>query len=31
MGVNQFSIYTNEEFASKYLTPMTLLGAPKVD
>jgi hypothetical protein len=30
MGVNQFSIYTTEEFASKYLTPMTLLGAPKV-
>ena len=22
MGVNQFTIYTNEEFASKYLTPM---------
>ena len=31
MGVNQFTIYTNEEFASRFLTPMTLLGAPKVD
>jgi cathepsin L len=26
MGVNQFSIYTTEEFATRFLTPMTKVG-----
>jgi cathepsin L len=26
MGVNQFSIFTTEEFATRFLTPMTMLG-----
>ena len=31
MGVNQFSIYTNEEFAERFLTPMPMVGYPKGD
>lgn len=31
MGVNQFSIYTTEEFATRFLTPMPMVGTPKVD
>lgn len=29
MGVNQFSIFTTEEFATRFLNPMTILGAPQ--
>jgi len=28
MGVNQFTIYTTEEFATRFLTPMPLVGFP---
>jgi C1A family cysteine protease len=31
MGVNQFTVYTNEEFAERFLTPMPLVGVPKID
>lgn len=31
MGINQFSIYTTEEFANKFLTPMPLVGYPRGD
>ncbi len=31
MGVNQFSIYTTEEFAERFLTPMPMVGFPKGD
>ena len=31
MGVNQFSIYTTEEFATRFLTPMPLVGFPQGD
>lgn len=31
MGVNQFSIFTTEEFATIFLTPMPMVGTPKVD
>ena len=31
MGVNQFTIYTTEEFATRFLTPMPLVGFPKVE
>lgn len=31
MGVNQFTIYTNEEFASRFLTPMPMVGFPRGD
>jgi len=31
MGVNQFSIFTTEEFATRFLTPMPLVGVPKGD
>ena len=31
MGVNQFSIYTTEEFASRFLTPMPMVGFPRGD
>jgi C1A family cysteine protease len=31
MGVNQFTIFTSEEFATRFLTPMTMLGAPQYD
>jgi len=30
-GINQFSIYTDEEFAHKFLTPMPLVGYPQGD
>lgn len=30
-GVNQFTIYTEEEFKERFLTPMPLLGAPSTD
>ncbi len=29
MGVNQFTIYTTEEFATRFLTPMPLVGVPQ--
>lgn len=31
MGINQFSIYTTEEFTTKFLTPMPLVGYPRGD
>ena len=31
MGINQFTIYTTEEFATKFLTPMPLVGYPQGD
>lgn len=31
MGVNQFSIYTTEEFAERFLTPMPMVGFPQGD
>jgi hypothetical protein len=31
MGVNQFTIYTTEEFATRFLTPMPLVGFPQGD
>jgi len=31
MGVNQFTIYTAEEFATKFLTPMPMTGYPQGD
>jgi len=31
MGVNQFTIFTTEEFATRFLTPMKLAGAPAAD
>jgi C1A family cysteine protease len=31
MGVNQFSIYTAEEFAQRFLTPMPMVGHPQGD
>ena len=31
MGVNQFTIFSDEEFAAKYLTPMKMVGYPKGD
>jgi hypothetical protein len=31
MGINQFTIYTNEEFATRFLTPMTANHIPQVD
>lgn len=31
MGVNQFSIYTTEEFAERFLTPMNMVGFPRGD
>ena len=30
-GVNQFSVYTTEEFASRFLTPMPMVGFPQGD
>ncbi|CAM5999408.1 unnamed protein product [Sphagnum balticum] len=31
VGVNQFSIYTTEEFATRFLTPMPMVGVPQGD
>lgn len=31
MGVNQFTIYTTEEFAERFLTPMPMVGFPQGD
>jgi hypothetical protein len=31
MGVNQFTVYTTEEFATRYLTPMPMVGFPRGD
>lgn len=31
MGVNQFTVFTNEEFAERFLTPMPMVGFPKGD
>ncbi len=31
IGVNQFSIYTTEEFAERFLTPMPMVGFPQGD
>lgn len=31
MGVNQFTIFSDEEFAAKYLTPMKMVGYAKGD
>ena len=31
MGVNQFTIFTTEEFATRFLTPMPLVGFPQGD
>ena len=31
VGVNQFTIFTSEEFATKFLTPMPLVGYPQGD
>ena len=31
MGVNQFSVFTTEEFAERVLTPRPLVGVPKAD
>jgi C1A family cysteine protease len=31
MGVNQFSVYTTEEFATRFLTPMPMTGFPQGD
>ena len=31
MGINQFSIYTDSEFANLFLTPMPMVGVPEPD
>jgi C1A family cysteine protease len=31
MGVNQFTIFTTEEFSTRFLTPMPMVGVPKGD
>lgn len=31
MGVNQFTVFTTEEFAERFLTPMPMVGFPKGD
>jgi len=30
-GINQFTIYTDEEFATRFLTPMPMVGFPQYD
>jgi len=31
MGINQFSVYTTEEFACRFLNPMPMAGLPNAD
>jgi len=30
-GINQFTIYTDDEFVTRFLTPMPMVGVPKYD